>query len=111
MFVRNNLYRQAAAEFDRVRTLAPDNLVARIWLSQLYVVSRMPAQALKLVDQIRAQPSLLEAARTNRTELLFVETSAHLAQKDVKGAEKAVDVTLKQFPEIRTCWPPPRRCT
>lgn len=99
VFVRNNLYRQAAAEFDRVRTLAPDSLVARIWLSQLYVVSGMPAQALKLVDQIRAQPSLLEAARTNRNELLFVETSAHLAQKDVKGAEKAVDVTLKQFPE------------
>ena len=41
----------------------------------------MPGEALKLVDQIRAQPSLLDAARTNRTELLFVEASAHLAQK------------------------------
>ena len=47
----------------------------------------MPGEALELVEQIRSQPSLQEAARTNRTELLFVETSAHLAQRDVKGAE------------------------
>ena len=98
VFVRNNLYRQAAAQFDRVKTLAPENLVARIWLSQLYVVSRMPGQALKLVDQIRAQPDLLEAARTNRTELLFVEASAHLAQNDLQGAEAAVQATVRQYP-------------
>jgi tetratricopeptide (TPR) repeat protein len=97
-FVRNNLYRQAAAQFDRVKTLAPENLVARIWLTQLYVVSHMPADALKLVDQIHAQPSLLEAARTNRTELLFVEASAHLAQNDSRGAEAVVQAALAQYP-------------
>jgi tetratricopeptide (TPR) repeat protein len=98
VFARNTLYRQAAAQFDRVTTLAPENLVARIWLSQLYVVSGMPGEALKLVGQIRAQSSLREAIRTNRTEFLFVEASAHLAQKDIVGAEVAVDATLKQFP-------------
>jgi tetratricopeptide (TPR) repeat protein len=98
VFVRNNLYRQGAAQFDRVKTLAPDNLVARIWLSQLYVVSRMPGEALKLVDQIHAQPSLIEAARTNRTELLFVEASAHLALNDVQGAETAVQAAARRNP-------------
>jgi tetratricopeptide (TPR) repeat protein len=98
VFVRSTLYHQAAAQFDRVTTLAPENLVARIWLSQLYVVSGLPGEALKLVDQIRAQPNLFEATRTNRTEFLFVETSAHLAQKDLKGAEAAVAATLKRFP-------------
>jgi tetratricopeptide (TPR) repeat protein len=98
VFVRNNLYRQGAAQFDRVKTLAPENLVARIWLGQLYVVSRMPGEALKLVDQIRAQPSLTEATRTNRTELLFVEASAHLALNDVQGAEVAVRATTRQYP-------------
>ncbi len=34
-FVGNNLYRQAAAQFERVTALAPDNIVARIWLGQL----------------------------------------------------------------------------
>ncbi len=98
VFVRNNLYRQGAAQFDRVRTLAPENLVARIWLSQLYVVSRMPGEALKLVAEIRAQPSLAEATRTNRTELLFVEASAHLALNDIRAAETAVQTTLRQYP-------------
>jgi tetratricopeptide (TPR) repeat protein len=98
VFVRNNLYRQAAAQFDRAETLAPENLVARIWLSQLYVVSQMPGQALKLVDQIRAQPSLLDSVRTNRTELLFVEASAHLALNDVSGAAAAVQATAQQYP-------------
>ena len=98
VFVRNNLYRQGAAQFDRVKTLAPENLIAQIWLSQLYVVSQMPREALKLVDQIRAQPSLADPIRTNRTELLFVEASAHLALNDVSGAEAAVQATTRQYP-------------
>ncbi|MGO8931474.1 MAG: tetratricopeptide repeat protein [Limisphaerales bacterium] len=98
VFVGNKLYRQAAAQFDRVITLAPENLVARIWLSQLCVISGMPNQALKLLNQIRARPELVEAARTNRTELLFMEASAHLAQNDLRGAEAAVQATLGQYP-------------
>jgi tetratricopeptide (TPR) repeat protein len=98
VFVGNNLYRQGAAQFDRVKTLAPSNLTARVWLAQLYLVSRMPGEALTLIDQIRTQPSLLAAARTNRTELLFVETSAHLAQNDAPGADVAVQAAIKQHP-------------
>jgi tetratricopeptide (TPR) repeat protein len=98
VFVRNTLYRQAAAEFDRVKTLAPEDLVARIWLTQLYVVSLMPDKALQLVEEIRAQPALLNAGRTNRTELLFVETSAHLAKDDLRGAEAAVQSAMAQYP-------------
>jgi tetratricopeptide (TPR) repeat protein len=98
VFVRNNLYRQGAAQFDRVKTLAPENLVARIWLSQLYIVSQMPGEALKLVDQIRTQANLLDSVRTNRTELLFVEASAHLALNDLRGAEAAVRATTQEYP-------------
>jgi predicted Zn-dependent protease len=98
VFVSNNLYRQAAAQFERVIALAPENLFARIWLAQLYVTGRLPDKALGLVEQIRSEPSLRDAARTNRAELLFVETAAHLAQKDVKGAEAAVEATMRQYP-------------
>jgi tetratricopeptide (TPR) repeat protein len=98
VFVSNNLYRQGAAQFDRVIALAPENVVARIWLAQLYVISRMPGEALKLVEQIHSQPNLQDAARTNRTQVLFVETSAHLAQNDPRAAEAAVQATLRQYP-------------
>jgi tetratricopeptide (TPR) repeat protein len=98
MFVGNNLYRQAAAQFERVRTLAPENIVARIWLGQLYVISGMANQALKLVNQIQTHPDLRDAAQTNRVELLFVEASAHLALDDLRGAEAAVQAALRQHP-------------
>ena len=98
VFVSNNLYRQAAAQFERVIALAPENLFARIWLAQLCVTSRLPDKALDLVEQIRSQPGLRDAARTNRTELLSVETAAHLAQSDVKGAEAAFQATMRQYP-------------
>ena len=98
VLVSNSLYRQAAAQFDRVTTLDPDNLAARVWLAQLYVVSQMPGDALKLIEQIRAQPNLAGAARTNRTELLFVEAAAHLTQADLKGAEAAVRGAVRQYP-------------
>jgi tetratricopeptide (TPR) repeat protein len=94
----NNLYRQAAGQFDRVITLAPENLVPRIYLSQLYVISGMPNQALKLLNEVRSRPDMVEAARTNRTDLLFVEASAHLAQDDLQGAEAAVQTSLRQYP-------------
>jgi len=97
-FAGNSLYRQAAAQFDRAQTLDPENLVARLWLAQLYILSQMPDAALKLVEHVRSRPDLLDAARTNRTELLFVETSAHLAQRDVGGAEATVEATLRQYP-------------
>jgi tetratricopeptide (TPR) repeat protein len=98
VFVGNSLFRQAAAQFDRVIALAPENLIARIWLSQLYVLSAMPKQALELLREVASQPELAEAARTNRAELLFVETAAHLAREDLRGAEAAVRTSLQRYP-------------
>jgi tetratricopeptide (TPR) repeat protein len=98
VFVGNSLYRQAAEEFERVKDLDPDNVVARLWLGQLYVVSGMPKEALRLTDSIHAQPALAEASRTNRNELLFVEASAHLAENDIQGAEETVQRMLRRYP-------------
>ena len=96
--VGNSLYRQAAAQFDRVQTLAPTNIDARIWLGELYVKSQMPDEALKEVEKIRAQPHLREAVRTHRTDMLLLEASAHLAKGDVGSAEATVAASLRQYP-------------
>ena len=96
--VLNNLHHQAAQQFDRVKTLAPRNLVARIWLAQLYVVSRLPSQALQLLNEIRAHPEIFPVPATNRTEMLFVEASAHLANNDLKSAEGVVQSALDKYP-------------
>jgi tetratricopeptide (TPR) repeat protein len=94
----NSNWRQAAAQFDRAMTLDHENLGARLWLAQVYVLLQRPSEALKLVEQIHAQPDLLDAARTNRTDLLFVETSAHLAQGNLRGAEGTVEAMVRQYP-------------
>ena len=98
VFVGSNLYRQAAGQFERVRALAPENVVARIWLGQLYITAGMPDRALELVKEIHTHVDLRDAAQTNRTEVLFVEVSAHLALNDLGGAEAAVKASLRENP-------------
>ncbi|MEI6391109.1 MAG: tetratricopeptide repeat protein [Verrucomicrobiota bacterium] len=93
-----NLHHQAAAQFERVKTLAPKNLMARVWLAQLYVVNHIPRAALQIVDEIRSHPALLPVPATNRTEMLFVEISAHLANGDLQSAERAVEAALEKDP-------------
>ena len=93
-----SLYRQAANEFGRVHDLAPENIYARLWLAQLYVLGQMPDQALKVIDELHAHPKTLAVPRTNANELLYVEMSAHLAKKDVAGAERTVAAILEKYP-------------
>ena len=99
VLVNNNLYRQGAAQFNRVRTLAPENLAASLWLAQLYIVGQQPGEALKLMEDLRAQPDLADAVRSNRTEMLFVEASARLGKGDLKGAEATVGSAVRQHPD------------
>ena len=98
VFVRGGNYRQAAQEFSRAKTLDPENLPSRLWLAQLSVAGRKPEDALKIVDEIHANSQKLGIARSNLTELMFVESSAHLAMDDVKSSEAAVAAALKKYP-------------
>lgn len=98
IYVRGGEYRQAANQFDRAQTLDPDNFSARLAIAQLYVVTKMPDQALKCLDELRAQP----IPRTNQTEVLIVETSARLLSKDLNGAVAAVQAALDKYPADET---------
>jgi tetratricopeptide (TPR) repeat protein len=98
VLAKNGLYRQAANQFDRVKTLAPDNLPARLLLAELHVRSRLADQALKIIEDIHAHPETLPVPRTNETELLSVEASAYLAKNDLKGADAAVRTALEERP-------------
>jgi tetratricopeptide (TPR) repeat protein len=98
LFAGGGNYRQAALEFARVRTLAPENLAARLWLAQLHILGRMPAEAIRIVQEIYGDAELLKLDRTNRVELAFVETSAHLANQDLAGAEIASQAAIQKYP-------------
>jgi len=98
VFVRGGLYRQAANQFARAKTLAPGNLHARLMLTQIYLMGRMPDQALKLVKEIHAQPEVAGLSQTNRAALLSVEISTRLAQNDLTAAEAAIQAAVKEYP-------------
>ena len=101
VFTRGALYRQAAQQFDRVKALAPDNVVGRLWLGQLMILGRLPDQALELVTDIRAQPDLLPLNRTNEIELIRLEASAYFTKTNSESAEQILQAALKKYPEDR----------
>ena len=53
----------------RVRELAPDNLPARLWLGQIYVLSRLPDRALEALRDPVEHPEKFSLAETNLTQL------------------------------------------
>jgi tetratricopeptide (TPR) repeat protein len=89
---------QAALEFERVRVLEPENLIARLNLAQIYFFNRIPDAALKVIDEIHSKGDALGINHTNAIQLLGIEIAAHLAKGDVKSAEASVQAALNKSP-------------
>src|SRR6185436_19977576 len=83
VFVKGKLYRQAAQQFDRVTTLTPDNIAARLWLAQLMILGRMPDKVLEMVADIRAHADTLPLDRAGQIELIRLEAIAHFSKTNI----------------------------
>lgn len=99
VLAKNGLYRQAAQQFDRSRTLAPELLDPRLWLARLDVLEQLPDEALKVTEEIRSQREKLGLSQTNLPTLLLIEASAHLFKHDVKAAETVFRAALDKYPD------------
>jgi tetratricopeptide (TPR) repeat protein len=97
VFVQGKLFKQAMQQFTRVTELDRTHLPVRLWLAQLYIMSRRPEEALQLVTEIRKNENIFRVDRTNVTELMFAEGSAHLANKNPAAAQLAVTKALNKF--------------
>ena len=98
VFSQGRLFRQAAREFSRAQFFAPENLGVRVALAKMNLLRGFQVEALKIVAEIHSQSALLGLARSNITDVLLVETAAHLSRNDVRGAEMAVGGALAQYP-------------
>jgi len=98
-FAKGRNYRQAAQQFDRAATLAPDNLAARLWLGQLMIMWRMPDKVLELVVDIRAHPDTLPLDRASQIELIRLEAIAHFAKTNAETANNILQAAQKQYPD------------
>ncbi len=97
-FLQGGNNHQAALQFERVRALAPDNFEARIGLAQIYFFSRMPDEALQVINEIHSKAASLLNNHTNVVQLLAVETAAHLGKGDLSGAEAIVKSAVTKSP-------------
>jgi tetratricopeptide (TPR) repeat protein len=102
VFFQGGNYHQAASEFDRAATLAPNDLPSRVWLASLEVGLGLPDESLKIISDIYARSDVLGVTRANQTNLLNIETSAYLRKNDNQGAMKAVDAAIARYPADRS---------
>jgi tetratricopeptide (TPR) repeat protein len=88
MAAQNGLLRQAVVPFTRVRELVPDNLMARLWLGQIYIIFRLPDRALEVLREPLEQPEKFSLARTNTTELNVIAAAAYFEKNEpARGAQ------------------------
>lgn len=99
VFAQGNLLRQGAQEFERVRTLATNDLASRLWLAQLNLTLNYPDQALALAAEVRECAMRTPGAITNLTDLFTLEASAHFAKNEPEAATKIIEANLRANPD------------
>ncbi|HXE43464.1 MAG TPA: tetratricopeptide repeat protein, partial [Candidatus Baltobacteraceae bacterium] len=65
----NGFFRQAVAQFERARELAPTFLPARLELARVYLLNHLPDRALEALEEPLAHPEKFSIAETNETTL------------------------------------------
>lgn len=99
VFASGRLYRQAAQEFYRVTTIAPDHLLSRLWLAQLCNMARMPDEALKLMNEINANPALFKVDASTEAQVVFVNATAHFTKNDPERGDLILNKALAKNPK------------
>jgi tetratricopeptide (TPR) repeat protein len=96
---QNGFLHQAVVVFARVRELAPDNLSARLWLGQIYVLSRQPDRALEALREPLEQPGKFSLAMTNATGLNIVAAAAYFQKNDFARGTHLLDTEIALHPD------------
>ncbi len=98
VWVRNGFYRQALASFTRVGQLEPENLDARLWLAQLYDFTRLPDQALEVIQNLRRQPDKFPLNETNQMQLTLIEAAACFQKNDLSRGIRLLNTEISRNP-------------
>jgi tetratricopeptide (TPR) repeat protein len=96
---QNGYFRQAVAPFARVRELEPDNLEARLWLGQIYVMSRLPDRALEALRDPLEQPERFSLAKMDETQLNVTAAAAYLQKNDFARGTQLLETEIALHPD------------
>ncbi len=97
-----SLPRQATAQFARVRQLAPDNLAARLFLGQIYLLSRKPALALEALADPLEHPAKFALTSDNSTELDVLASAAHFQKNENAEGAALLEQEIARHPSDQT---------
>jgi tetratricopeptide (TPR) repeat protein len=94
----NNFFRQAVAPLTRVREFEPDNLIARLWLGQIYAMSRLPDRALDALRDPLEHPERFSLAKTNKTRLNVTAAAAYFQKDDLAQGMQLLETEIALHP-------------
>jgi tetratricopeptide (TPR) repeat protein len=98
VFARGRLDREAAQNFERSLELAPEGILARLWLARVYVVLDSPDKALLLVDELRSRTNSFADAAINSADVFQIELAATYVSHDSDKVQHLVKTTVSQRP-------------
>ena len=97
-FQKNWMLIQAAAQFTRTRTLAPDAMGAEFALGQVYSQLQMTEDAKGLLQHIRKETKELGSSSALDLEMSLLEANTWLAETNTSKASEAIQSLLRRYP-------------
>jgi tetratricopeptide (TPR) repeat protein len=98
LVAQNRLNRQAVAPLARVRELEPDNLDARLWLGQIFVLSHLPDRALEVLRDPLEEPGKFSLAVSDATELNVIAATAYFQKDDLARGKQLLEAEIARHP-------------
>lgn len=98
VFAQQSLYRQALQQFERTRALSPNDLPSRLWLANIYLITRLPDRVLEVVKEIKSQPERFALTFPQRTDLLSFEALAHFGRGEPETARQLLHTAVTRDP-------------
>lgn len=100
VFDRGGLKRQAAQQFERALTLAPDSMLARLWLAREYLFTHTPENAFPLIHDLKAHSDSLSDVSIGPGDVFGLELAADYTTHNEDAARKLLEETWsRQTPD------------
>lgn len=96
---RQNLFRQAAAQFARVQAHDPNHVEARLALADLLLKAGAADKALAHIETVRTLKTPLATLHSTQMELVRLEAAAHFAKSNYPSAERVLLEAERLYPD------------
>jgi len=98
IYLEGSLLTQALAPLVRLREQVPDNLMARLWLGRLYVVKKMPDQALEAIHEPMADPGRFGMTPSRQNQFNIIAATAYFQKNNFTPGIKLMDKEIQDHP-------------